>query len=157
MKKTTQLILGAAAVLVLVTVFAIGCKNNSAPVSGTAVMTDTTGLAEFRNWKLQQQLAEMQAAADMRAAAAVTPKRSSAPARQTVHMTSSSTNEAKVAKKKGWSKAAKYAVIGGATGAVGGAVINKKNPVKGAVIGAVILGGGGYIFGRSKDKQEGRY
>lgn len=72
-------------------------------------------------------------------------------------MQSSTTNEAKVAQKKGWSKAAKYAVIGGAGGAVMGAVINKRNRVKGAVIGGVLGGGGGYVIGRSKDKKEGRY
>jgi len=72
-------------------------------------------------------------------------------------MNSSTTNEAKSTKKKGWSKAAKYAVIGGAGGAVTGAIINKKDRVKGAVIGGVVLGAGGYIFGRSQDKKDGRY
>ena len=68
--------------------------------------------------------------------------------------TSTSTNPAKV-QKKGWSKAAKGAVIGGGAGAVAGAVISKK-PVKGAVIGGVIGAGAGYIIGRSKDKKDGR-
>ena len=72
-------------------------------------------------------------------------------------MNSSSTNEAKVAKKKGWSKAAKYAVICGGSGAVLGAVINKKDRVKGGVVGTVVMGGLGYIIGRSEDKKEGRY
>jgi hypothetical protein len=68
--------------------------------------------------------------------------------------TSTSTNPAKV-QKKGWSKAAKGAVIGGGAGAVAGAVISKKR-VKGAVIGGVIGAGAGYIIGRSKDKKDGR-
>lgn len=68
--------------------------------------------------------------------------------------TSTSTNPAKV-QKKGWSKAAKGAVIGGGAGAIAGAVISKK-PVKGAVIGGVIGAGAGYIIGRSKDKKDGR-
>ena len=60
------------------------------------------------------------------------------------------------AKKEGWSKAAKGAAIGGATGAVAGAIISKKKG-KGAVIGGILGAGGGYVIGRSKDKREGRY
>ena len=60
------------------------------------------------------------------------------------------------ARKKGWSNAAKGAVIGGVTGAVTGAVISKDKS-KGAIIGGVIGAGGGYVIGRSKDKKEGRY
>ena len=75
-------------------------------------------------------------------------------ARKEGSYTSTSTNPAKV-QKKGWSKAAKGAVIGGGAGAIAGAVISKK-PVKGAVIGGVIGAGAGYIIGRSKDKKDGR-
>jgi hypothetical protein len=59
------------------------------------------------------------------------------------------------ARKKGWSKAAKGAAIGGGAGAVAGAVIGKN--AKGAIIGAVLGAGGGYIIGRSQDKKDGRY
>jgi hypothetical protein len=59
------------------------------------------------------------------------------------------------AQKKGWSKAAKGAVIGGASGAVLGAVIGK-NKAKGAIIGGVVGAAGGYIYGRSRDKKDGR-
>lgn len=64
---------------------------------------------------------------------------------------------AQVSEKKGWSKAAKGAVIGGVTGAAAGAVINKKNRAVGAVIGGVIGAGGGYVVGRGMDKKDGRY
>jgi hypothetical protein len=37
-----------------------------------------------------------------------------------------------------------------------GAIVSK-NKVKGAVIGGVIGAGGGYVFGRAKDKKDGRY
>jgi hypothetical protein len=57
--------------------------------------------------------------------------------------------------KKGWSKAAKGAVIGAGTGAIAGAVISK-NKGKGAIIGGVVGAAGGYIIGRSKDKKDGR-
>ena len=57
-------------------------------------------------------------------------------------------------KKKGWSNAAKGAVIGGVGGAVAGAVINGKNRGKGAIIGGVIGAAGGFILGKSKDKKQ---
>lgn len=57
--------------------------------------------------------------------------------------------------KKGWSKAAQGAVIGGVGGAVAGAIIDKKHG-QGAVIGGVVGAAGGYIIGRGKDKKDGR-
>ena len=61
-----------------------------------------------------------------------------------------------VTRRKGWSHAAKNAVIGGAGGAVVGAVVSKHKGT-GALIGGVVGAAGGYILGRSKDKKEGRY
>ena len=58
-------------------------------------------------------------------------------------------------KKKGWSKAAQGAVIGGVGGAIGGAIISKHKGT-GAAIGGAIGAAGGYIIGRSKDKKDGR-
>jgi len=58
-------------------------------------------------------------------------------------------------KKKGWSKAAKGAVIGGAAGAIGGAIISKKKGL-GAVIGGVIGAAGGYAIGKRMDKNDNR-
>jgi uncharacterized protein YcfJ len=62
---------------------------------------------------------------------------------------------APVQQKKGWSKAAKGAVIGAGSGAVVGAVVSKKKGT-GAAIGAAAGAVGGYIIGRSKDKKDGR-
>jgi hypothetical protein len=59
-------------------------------------------------------------------------------------------------RKKGWSSAAKGAVIGGGAGAIGGAIISKKKPVEGAVIGGVVGAAGGYIIGKDIDKKNGR-
>ena len=56
--------------------------------------------------------------------------------------------------KRGISKAAKGAIIGGVGGAVAGAVIGKN--AKGAGIGAAVGAAGGYIIGRSKDRRDGR-
>jgi hypothetical protein len=66
-----------------------------------------------------------------------------------------STNSAP-ARRRGWSKAAKGAVIGGAGGAVLGAVVSKNNRGSGALIGGVLGATGGYLFGRHKDKKDGR-
>lgn len=68
---------------------------------------------------------------------------------------SSSTSTTQSTKKKGWSKAAQGAVIGGAAGAVGGAIISKHKGT-GAAIGAAVGAAGGYIIGRNKDKKDGR-
>ncbi|MEO6290705.1 MAG: YMGG-like glycine zipper-containing protein [Ginsengibacter sp.] len=59
-------------------------------------------------------------------------------------------------RKKGWSSAAKGAVIGGGAGAIGGAIISKKEPVQGAIIGGVVGAAGGYIIGKDIDKKKGR-
>lgn len=58
--------------------------------------------------------------------------------------------------KKGWSKAAKGAVIGGAAGAIGGAIISKKKGL-GAVIGGVLGAAGGYAIGKKMDRKDNRY
>ena len=57
--------------------------------------------------------------------------------------------------KKGWSSAAKGAVIGAGAGAVTGILVDKKN-ARGAVIGGVVGAGTGYVIGRAKDKKTGR-
>lgn len=64
-----------------------------------------------------------------------------------------STSVPKAEDKKGWNKATQGAVIGGAAGAVGGAIISKKKGV-GAVVGGVVGAAGGYIIGNKKDKKD---
>jgi hypothetical protein len=139
-------LLTSAIIASLAIIFA-ACNTNPVQVNAIPV-ADTTGFAQFQAWKVMEQQPAMP----------IPQQRASAPAKN-YSMNSASTHEAKTAKtakKKGWSKAAKYSVIGGAGGAVLGAIIHKKSPVKGGIIGAVILGGGGYIFGRSQDKKDGR-
>jgi hypothetical protein len=58
--------------------------------------------------------------------------------------------------KKGWSAKAKGAVIGGVAGAVGGAIINKRNPTAGGVIGGVLGAAAGTGIGAIIDKKNGR-
>jgi len=69
--------------------------------------------------------------------------------------TTTTTTTTTTAKKKGWSSRAKGAVIGGAAGAVGGAIISKHKGT-GAVIGGVVGAAGGYIIGNEKDKKNNR-
>ena len=141
---------------------------------------DTAGLAQYQAWRAQNELADVQelTAPKQQASAPVykAPAKRSAPVRRASNTRTSapsrtssdnsvasndgvgsqSSESTQPAKKKGISKAAKGAVIGGVTGAAGGAVINKKNRVAGAVIGAVIGAGGGYVIGRKMDKKDGR-
>lgn len=134
----------------VITSFAVlltACNSNSTGMQQPAI--DTTGLAEFQQMKAKEALAAQQKQKVNK------PVKQAAP-EKAYSMTSSSANEGRVEKKKGWSKSAKYAVIGATGGGILGAVINKKDPVKGAVVGAVVLGGGGYILGRSQDKKDGR-
>ena len=151
-----KFLLFSAIIGTFVIVFA-ACNTKSPEVKGIAY-EDTVGLSQFQTWKMMNERASIEETFGNRAVATPAVKRT--PARtttKTVVLNSSSTNEAKVAKKKGWSKAAKYAAIGGGSGAVLGAVINKKDRVKGGVVGTVVMGGLGYIIGRSEDKKDGRY
>lgn len=70
-------------------------------------------------------------------------------------MSSESDNTAKT--KKGWSKTAKGAVIGGVVGAGTGAVVNKKNRGVGAVVGGAAGAGVGAIIGNEMDKKDRRH
>lgn len=96
-----------------------------------------------------------------------TPPVVSAPVPQTTTVgtnteTGTSSNSGTVAttpqieKKKGWSKAAQGAAIGGVSGAVGGAILSKKKGL-GAVVGGVIGAAGGYIIGKGMDKKDNQF
>jgi uncharacterized membrane protein YfcA len=67
-------------------------------------------------------------------------------------LTSTVSINAQAQEKKGISKQGKGAIIGGAGGAVAGALIGKN--VGGAVIGGAIGAGGGYIIGNEARKRE---
>ena len=56
--------------------------------------------------------------------------------------------------KKGWSKKAKGAVIGGATGAAAGRVVaGKKGGTRGAIVGGAAGAAAGGAIGRKKDRK----
>ena len=142
-------LLHSTLVVVTVAIVMTACKSTPGSTQQSPAF-DTTGLAAF------QQMKALEAEAAKQKQVVYITQKKSAP-EKTYTMNSESTHEGKVAeKKKGWSKSAKYAVIGATGGGLLGAVINKKDPVKGAIVGAVVLGGGGYILGRSQDKKDGR-
>lgn len=159
------------------------CNSNPKIESKTSAIApaDTAGLAEFQMQKQQLtegELIETEGVYDgatnnlngtAPAVAATTTRRTTstpAPRRSTTTRRSSGGSgssgssgtvaQAPAPAKKGWSKAAKGAAIGGASGAVIGAVVSKKKG-KGAIIGGILGAGGGYVIGRAKDKQDGRY
>lgn len=152
----------ALTVVGLLTLLLTACsrKTETPDKSMTLSYSDTAGLAEFQDWKMQnERVAAVEAY--KKSIAAATPVKSTAVRRSSNSgsgsMISGTENQAKTTQKKGWSKAAKGAAIGAGSGAVLGAVINKKNRVLGAVIGGVVGGGVGYGIGRSGDKKDGRY
>ena len=95
--------------------------------------------------------------APVAASKASTTNKSSTTGSSTSGNGSEATGSAEPAAKKGWSKTAKGAVIGGVVGAGSGAVINKKNRAAGAVIGGVVGAGAGAVIGNEADKQDGRH
>lgn len=166
-------------------VFMASCGNNNPRVAAETKtvppVADTAGFAQFQAWKAQNELAVANQQTQQNLAATepqkeiirervvyvdrpVTRTKSTATRRSTSSSSGTGNNSGvynstsqNTAKKKGMSKAAKGAVIGGAGGAVLGAVINKRNRAAGAVIGGILGAGGGYGIGRSKDKKDGRY
>jgi len=118
--------------------FACKAKNNTADTKVLSA-TDSVQLKEFEKWKENKAAKEKQT---------VVVYRDAAPAKESA--------AAPAPAKKKWSKAAKGAVIGGATGAVAGAVISKNNRAAGAVVGGVVGAGVGYGIGKSKDKKDKR-
>ena len=125
--------------------------------------TDTLGLANFQKWKTQNELKDPTVYYNQGNEVVPTQaaQRTSAPVRRSTATKSGSMNSvaqypAKTSVKKGWSRKAKGAVIGGGGGAILGAVINKKNRLVGGALGGVIGAGLGYVIGNELDKKHGR-
>ena len=128
---------------------------------------DSLVLSQFRAWKAENELSDAreflnggeaqsnQVVTNTSRNTSVARRSSSSGSRTASRSSSGSGTTAQ--RKKGWSSAAKGAVIGGVAGAAGGAVINKRNRAAGAVIGGILGAGVGYGIGRSKDVKNGRY
>ena len=151
-------------VITIATVFA-ACKSDSKSDLQTnkVMLTDTsgvynnnassdTGTALQRGLGLQQFLIET---AQMKPAA-----KKQILLLQGTNNNNASTNNGNATttstrRKRGWSSKAKGAVIGGAAGAIGGAIISKHKGT-GAIIGGVAGAAGGYIIGNEIDKKNNR-
>lgn len=130
-------------VLVVAVVFA-ACKSKNG-ANNTMVLSagDSAEYKEFVQWKKEK--------AEAAAVAAAKP--------QVIYKTrvvNAAPAATTAVKKKGWSNAAKGAVIGAGAGAVAGAIINKRNRAAGAAIGGVIGAGVGYGIGKAKDNKARR-
>ena len=143
-----------------------GCNNKANEVASANAVRDSIRIADEKAKLDSFQNAEL---AEKAAAVAVAKERASS--RSTTRSTSSRSTSNRQgyisdngnvvyttpeeAKKRGWSAAAKGAVIGGVVGAGTGILVDKKDG-RGAVIGGVVGAGTGYVIGRSKDKRTGR-
>ncbi len=143
---------------------ATSCNTRPKTSEATTVISapDTTGLSQFQQWKAKNELGPNQNLNNQSSGQPTKTIVKYVPVKTTRStgsgtMNSESANTAKASQKRGMSKAAKGAVIGGVGGAAAGAVINKKNRGVGAVVGGVLGAGAGYGIGRSKDKKDGRY
>ena len=148
--KATFYTLGVAAMLA-------ACSQSPKTPEATAPVVDTAAILEQAALKAQQEQDSIERAAQMAAAAdsRTSRVRNTSATESSETITSTSDNEAK--KKKGWSKTAKGAVIGGVGGAAVGAAVNKKNRAVGAVVGGAIGAGTGAIIGNEMDKKDGRH
>ena len=133
--------------LLSLAVIMVSCKSKVETTDQTKVLSavDSAEFAAFQEWKEEQEMKKTQAATTVRYV-----ERKQATAAPVVY------NNTTPAKKK-WSHATKGAVIGGASGAVIGGVVSKKNRVAGVLVGGVLGAGGGYAIGRSIDKKQGNY
>jgi len=169
MKKLLPISIIAIATAVVM----VACnKQPKADANGKVLTyTDTVGLADFQKWKTQNELKdptvyynqgnEIASRQPTRTIVKYVPVRSSATHRSTSRsyssgsMNSVSQYPAKTVK-KGWSRKAKGAVIGGGGGAILGAVINKNNRLVGGALGGALGAGLGYVIGNELDKKHGR-
>ncbi len=143
-----------------------GCNNNANEVASANAVRDSIRIADET-----AKLDSFEKAEEAEKIAAVAVAKERASAKSTSSRTSSKTSSNRQgyisdngnvvyttpqeAKRRGWSSAAKGAVIGGVAGAATGILVDKKDG-RGAAIGGVIGAGTGYVIGRSKDKRTGR-
>jgi Glycine zipper len=155
MKRTLH-ILSITAIVAFMAVAMTACSSKQKTDTATNLVlsaSDTAGLADFQEWKAQN---ERKDAMEYMASKTATTTSAARPAVVRKPVASTPAPAPVAAKKKGWSKAAKGTTIGAVAGAAAGAIINKKNRVLGGVIGGVIGGGVGYGIGRGMDKKDGR-
>ena len=135
------------------------CKSKvNTPVNKNMVLVDTTGLSKHNvitdvgNKKFV--VTEKPVEQTRKPAASTSSNNNNS---NTVNSSgTNTTTNASYPQDKGWSHAAKGTAVGGGSGAIIGAIVNKDNRVGGAIVGGVIGAGTGYVIGRSVDKKTGR-
>ena len=172
MKKFSIVLIAA----VLSTFFIMSCTSRKKDAEAAAVQVqDTLGLAEYQKWKMESEIREKieaekelennavaASAATRRSSAASSSRsgnrvyRSSGSSSGTSNSSGSGTASAPAPapQRKGMSHTAKGAIVGAASGAVIGAVANKKNRLGGGVVGGVIGAATGAGVGAIVDKKE---
>ena len=158
-------------IAVIAAVVMIACNRQPQADANGKVLTytDTVGLADFQKWKTQNELKdptvyynqgnEIASTQPTRTIVKYVPvkssRRSTSRSYSSGSMNSVSQYPAKTVK-KGWSRKAKGAVIGGGGGAILGAVINKNNRLVGGALGGALGAGLGYVIGNELDRKHGR-
>ncbi|MCF3107840.1 YMGG-like glycine zipper-containing protein [Niabella sp. CC-SYL272] len=159
-------------------ILVVACRNTKKEDSAGAIpVQDTLGLAEYQKWKMenevrnrlqQEQQLENAAPAATSRSSAVSSHRSSrsSSSRGTTYRSGggggdyNSGSSGTVAqapepqRRKGMSHTAKGAIVGAASGAIIGAVANRKNRLGGGVVGGVIGAATGAGVGAIVDKKE---
>ncbi|MDQ6904239.1 MAG: glycine zipper domain-containing protein [Bacteroidota bacterium] len=141
--------------LAIASVFA-ACKSDSKTDLETnkIIMSDTTG-AYPANASSDTGTAVQRGERPLPASNTAAETRNESPKSTSASSTKTETTNRTTTKKKGWSSRAKGAVIGGAAGAVGGAIISKHKGT-GAVVGGVGGAAAGYIIGNEIDRKKNR-
>ena len=138
-------------IILAFTAIVAGCNSNANV--NPKINQDSIRMAQQLDSFKKAELAEKEKQiAEEAAAAAVAGERANTQAQSASYEPSSPDA---TTQKKGWSSAAKGAVIGGVVGAGTGVIVDKKDG-RGAVIGGVLGAGTGYVIGREKDKKSGR-
>jgi len=166
-------ILPISAIATMIAMLVIACNRSpqSDANSGKNLnYTDTLGLADFQKWKALNELKdptvyyqqgnEMASGQPTRTIVKYVRVKSSATrARRSTYRSGSMNSVAQYpakSMKRGWSRKAKGAVIGGGGGALLGAVISKHNRLLGGAVGGALGAGLGYVIGNELDRKNGR-
>lgn len=136
---------------------AASCNSKPKLIDTSMQTTDTSNASQATINEMEvETIAVTEPIAKKKTGGSQPSSRNAASSATTTNSTVSETGNTQAAR-KGWSKTAKGAVIGGVVGAGSGAVVNKKNRAAGAVIGGVIGAGAGAVIGNEADKQDGRH
>ncbi len=140
-------------VILAATLFAVSCKNtaNEAGVAGDPQQATIDSL----KMEMDRQKAELAKQRTIDSMNAIADRKAAAQRPVFVNNTPAAAAATPAEKqRKGWSGAAKGAVIGAGVGAVSGALIDKDKPGRGAVIGGLAGGGLGAGTGAVIDSEK---